>query len=231
MIKTKIYVLTEPSGEIRYIGKTSAPLSERISDHLSDARRGKKSYKNNWIRQLFSKCVLPKIELLGEVEGQGCIEEQAWIDYGKKEGWQLTNLTNGGDGTSGYHHTEEYKAKMKIFKRRENLSPETLAKMRIVHSGIKHTEEHKEKIRKAMQGRIINQEWRRKISLANIGKKASPETIKKLSLSHMGIKLSEEAKRKCALCMLGRHHSKETLLKQSEARRNYWANKRKALAS
>lgn len=99
---TKIYILAEPDGRIRYVGKICESLRRRLCVHLSDAKRDEKSRRCNWIRSVLAKGFLPKIELVGEAEGYGCREEVAWIKYFREEGIDLVNTTDGGDGRLGY---------------------------------------------------------------------------------------------------------------------------------
>jgi len=51
--------------------------------------------------------------LIGEVEGNGSAEEIAWIKYGRDEGWRLTNLTDGGEGSLGAKRSAATVLKMK----------------------------------------------------------------------------------------------------------------------
>lgn len=116
--------------------------------------------------------------------------------YGKKQfGGLLVNLTNGGDGTSGYIHTEEtkkilsrprteeHKKKLSLAKKGVKLSQRTKEKMRIAQTGRKQAEACKEKLRnrvfseetkakmsKAMKGRVFSEESKRKMSEARKGK-------------------------------------------------------------
>ena len=111
-MKTKIYVLCEPrKGEIRYVGKTIGKLTRRLSSHLSEARSGVKNHRCNWIRSLLKRGVLPTIQMVGEVEGDGNQEEIAWIVYGQIAGWKLVNETDGGDGG---HRSAETRKKMSM---------------------------------------------------------------------------------------------------------------------
>lgn len=126
---TKIYVLVEPNcGEIRYIGKTVKPLSARLNHHFFEARNGVKNHRCNWIRFLFSKGYLPKIQLIGEIEGDGCKEEIAWIKYFRDEGLDLVNETDGGDGTVGHKHSEDTRFKMSEIRKRYYYSDENRRK-------------------------------------------------------------------------------------------------------
>lgn len=87
------------------------------------------------------------------------------------------NLTDGGDGCKGYHHTDEYKKKMSEAVKGEknhmygkHHGEETKKKMSKVHKGIKHTEEARKKMSEAAKG---NQHC--------LGIKHSEETRKKMS--------------------------------------------------
>jgi len=97
-MKTKIYALCDENNQIRYIGKTHTPLNYRLSNHLCEARKNKKTHRCCWIRSLLTRGCKPKIMLIGEVVGNGSRAEIAWISYFKSENVKLTNLTGGGDG-------------------------------------------------------------------------------------------------------------------------------------
>jgi len=99
-VKTKIYVLCNAGGIIRYVGKTCKNLPTRLSGHLYKARVNGSGDCSKWIGEMLRDGRIPSIVLIGEVDGNGCKEERAWIAYGKAEGWQLTNLTDGGEGGS-----------------------------------------------------------------------------------------------------------------------------------
>jgi hypothetical protein len=127
----------------------------------------------------------------------------------------LCNLTDGGDGSTGYKPTQEallkisqtskgrVKSKEQIEKWKKNMSfiksPETREKMRQVLLGRKHSDERKENQRKAQLGKKLSQETKDKLSQIRKGIKTgplSPEHIEKLRESHKGIKQSDETKLK-----------------------------------
>ncbi len=64
------------------------------------------------------------------------------------------NMTSGGDGTPGYHPSEETRKKLSVARRKENLSSETLARRSLGLKGRKFTESHKEKIGKANSKKV-----------------------------------------------------------------------------
>ena len=50
-----IYVLIDPTTkEVRYVGATSRTLNQRLSAHLTDARKNRGTYKVNWINSLLA---------------------------------------------------------------------------------------------------------------------------------------------------------------------------------
>ena len=205
-MKTKIYVICEIDGEIRYIGKTIRALAKRFWAHLYNARRGENTYLYNWMRSVLSTGHLPLIQLIGEVAGDGCKEERAWIAYGRAEGWRLVNQTDGGDGVLGHRHSQETRNKLSIARKRRVTSIETRRKMSEAFRGVNHP----------LYGTHHSIETRKKMSEAKRGKNhwiygthRSKEVCQKLSIAKMGSKNP----------MSGKHPSKETLKKLSESRK------------
>lgn len=86
---------------------------------------------------------------------EGLTEEDAFrIERERIAFWRaahsdLTNQTDGGDGSSGYRYTPEQREKIAVKARGRILSPETRAKMAKARTGQKRTEETKEKMRQA----------------------------------------------------------------------------------
>ena len=108
-----IYGLYDPrSDELRYVGKAS-DFELRLYQHIKDAKAGQKTYRSNWIRSLLELGMIPAIKLLGYSTVNSWQEdEKAWIAKVKKEGANLTNLTEGGEGILGYNHSEETRNKI-----------------------------------------------------------------------------------------------------------------------
>lgn len=99
--KVFIYALIDPvSNSVRYIGKTEN-LYKRYYQHLQELQDSKKSsyHSKNWIRLLFSQGLAPKIDILELCTKSNWAEkEMYWIDFYKKIGANLTNMTLGGEG-------------------------------------------------------------------------------------------------------------------------------------
>lgn len=90
-------------------------IDYRITAHFTPFNLSKKSIKNNIIKSISNSLdelpIFYKIFENLSVDNANCIEVNLIKHFGKikdKSGI-LSNLTDGGDGTSGYNHTEEYK--------------------------------------------------------------------------------------------------------------------------
>ncbi len=143
------------------------------------------------------------------------------------------NMTDGGEGTVGYTHTQEFKNKMSIVhtgkhvddKTRKKISQSTIGKKKTEETkykisnakkGIAPSEQCIEALRRATTGKPLSEERRHKISKALKGKKVSDETREKISKSRLGIVFSDEHKEKLRQASLGHKLSdehKEKLLK------------------
>jgi len=215
-VKTKIYVLCEPAGEIRYVGKTINSLARRLGSHLHGARRGDQNHLYNWLRSVLSTGRLPLIQLIGEVDGNGSKEEIAWIAYGRQEGWRLVNSTAGGDGI--LNPSKETRRKLHdshVGKPNGCLgthrSEESRLKMSLAKKGKHFTKEHCQKIGLGNKGKIISTDQRRKISEANKNRIVSIETRRKLG-EFTRARLAQNGHP-----MQGKHHSSESKRKMSES--------------
>lgn len=180
---SRIYALCEPSGKIRYIGKTVRSLTTRFSGHLYEARCGN-NYRCCWIRSLLSKGFLPKIQLIGEVDGDGGKEEIAWIKYFKDEGVKLVNSTDGGDAPpsrTGKGLSDEHKQKIGLANKGKTRSAISCEKNRLAHIGKAMPVKARMKFfgNKWNKGRKHSAQSRLNMSLAHIGKKWSPLTFQR----------------------------------------------------
>lgn len=114
MKKILIYYLCDKNGNIRYVGKTQQYLKQRLYSHIIECKSDKKSHKISWIKSILAKGERPTIEIIDEVpEDEWVFWEQYWISQFKTWGFNLTNLTIGGQGGNGYKHKDSSKQKMR----------------------------------------------------------------------------------------------------------------------
>ncbi len=112
---TTIYALSDPrTSEVRYVGKTAGPMRKRMAVHRAAARlRATKRHVEAWVRSLLDARCEPAVIVLEQVRPpiDWRLREQFWIATLRRVGCRLTNLTIGGDGSSGTVRSESAKAK------------------------------------------------------------------------------------------------------------------------
>ena len=187
-MKTLIYVLQDDNGDIRYVGKTSHSLLNRLNEHILESKKGKMSHKANWIRSCLNKGYLPLIKIIETIDNEnGSLQEIYWIDRYKRQGCDLTNATLGGEGMIP---SEETRKKMISKATGRKLTDADKKKISISHLGKKLSEEHKSNMSKAQSRRWKNgvpssEKWKSHI-----------EKMRNLALSRKGQQMSEDARRK-----------------------------------
>lgn len=151
-----IYGLTDPrTGEVRYIGKSTKGL-KRPQEH---GRKGRSNGRcKNWLTSLDKiglKCgikVLECCETLDELSAA----EVCWVRKGREVGWRLTNLTDGGEGTSGHIKSEDTRRKLSRAATERQADPEVRVRIRQQLLGHEVSEETREKIRQSLKGRKLH---------------------------------------------------------------------------
>ena len=167
-----VYKITNNNNGKYYIGKTN-DLEKRWYNHVYCALVNKENtYFYNAIRKYGAANFT--IEQIEECKTEEIVLEREifWINelHANKRNIGY-NMTDGGDGMSGFIHSEESKQKQ-----REKML------------GRKHSPEHNKKISESNKGKIVSQEVKDKISKANLGenngmfgKSITEKTRKKLS--------------------------------------------------
>lgn len=141
---TYIYGLTDPrTNELRYVGKTVLKPERRLQLHISFAKdESKTSRSYRWFRSLTRENVKPEIFVIQEIPplGDWTEAEQFWIAYYRFIGCRLCNVTDGGEGHSGFVPTADTIAKIKAHRQsdehRERVSKQTTELWRAKRSEI-----------------------------------------------------------------------------------------------
>lgn len=198
--------------EYRYVGITTKTATRRFHQHLRVAREGRKTPFYDWVRkQNPGDLIADELDWIEGLPELGQAEVD-WIDYLRREGDRLLNLSDGGLGPTGVVWTEEQREAARIRSTgRKGLSRP--GEKNPFYGG-KHTPEQRLKWvqdRKGMYsgaenpnfgkfgsdhpgfGRSMTEEARAALSEArkgaanpNYGKKASAETRAKMSAVRKG---------------------------------------------
>jgi hypothetical protein len=203
-MKTVIYGLCDKEACVRYVGKTQQRVERRLLAHLTRARRGERGHKNNWIRQCLKDGYVPSVKILEMVDGDGCAQEIFHISKYRELGFDLTNATDGGEGTIGYVPSEETIEKLRRSHLGKRPSDEAIEKQRRAIVGIKRSEETKARMSAAQKGRKHPVDQMARLRLLNIGRKQSTEEIERRRAAQIGRKATPETREKLRLASLAR---------------------------
>jgi group I intron endonuclease len=151
-------------------------------------------YFNNIIKKLGFENVAVVILHEGLTEEEALEYEVYYIAVYKDEfGFKLSNMTDGGEGITGYHHTEETREKL----------AKVMREIRVGENapmfGKTHSKQSRLKMSKARIG----------VQPANKGVPMPPAAKEKMRRKLTGRKLSDEARAKTKLAFLGKNHSEE----------------------
>lgn len=228
--------LKADSNEVFYIGKG---VKRRITDAASRSKHWKSTVLKHGL----------KIGPLArwKTEQEAFEHEKFLIWCFRDMGIKIVNQTNGGDGVSGWRHSDETKKKMSISRSGENnhgygkpspnkgkpMSEAQKIKISAANKGRKNTDEVRAKLSTALKGRVISDETKKKMSDARKGKKLSAEHCKRISEGKTGDKHhffgkpsprrgtthTDESKQQMSLIKRGKKASEETKLKMSESQK------------
>ena len=114
-MEIKIYTLSSSTNpeKVRYVGKTKVTLYRRLLGHIALAKRNKSrcychNYTSNWINkelELGNTIVIKEIDIDSSRDWE--FWDKYWILQFKCWGFDLTNLTDGGDGNQNQYFSEE----------------------------------------------------------------------------------------------------------------------------
>lgn len=142
-----IYTLSDPStNTVKYIGKT-VDIKQRYKDHIKVAKSTNIHTPNiNWVRSLINEGKQPIMEIIDEIDCDWEWLEQYWISQFKTWGFNLKNITDGGDTNPMNNPTSRKKVSDKL-------------------KGVAKSQEHNDKISKSKLGvSIHSEEQKRKYS-------------------------------------------------------------------
>jgi len=168
------YAHYTPDGNLFYIGKGNGKRAHTFYD------------RNKRWKDIVSAHGLPKVQILAnwDAEEDALDHEKLLISCFRDMGYTLANLTDGGEGFSGYKLTAEQIQKMRLSKigkptwnKGIPMSVEAKQKLSIARKGNKSALGHK-----------VTAEARKLMGIKNIGRPASAHQRKRASETHKGNK-------------------------------------------
>jgi hypothetical protein len=180
------YAHYKPEGGLFYIGK-----GKRRRAYAMDGRN------SHW-QNIVNKYGRPTVKLLArwDTEQEAFDHEKLLISCFKDMGFVLANKTDGGEGSSGYKHTEESRMKNSLAKIGHTpWNKGTTGVMVAWNKGVAMSDEQKVKLSLAKigkpsprKGKLHTPESIEKMRIAKLGKKQKPESIEKARLKKLGQK-------------------------------------------
>lgn len=188
MKTTFIYSLSDPdTKEIRYIGKANN-LKCRLWCHIHEAKYDLKNlHKCNWINSLLKMEKKPVITIIEEVLFEDWkIREIYWIHQFREWGFNLINMTDGGEygiisdncrralslvkrgQLTGFKHSEESKSLIKAKRALQIITEDHKRHTSESMRGIQKSEEHRKNISKSKEGVKLTKEHRESMSLSKL---------------------------------------------------------------
>jgi len=163
-----------------YVGKGKNNRAYKMKD--------RNPHHKSIVNKLFKLGMCVEIRLVDHslTEDEALHLEKSKIAEWRSLGVELCNKTDGGEGVSGLVMNSEARRKMSLAKvgkpgkatmLGKKHTPETRAKMSLVHKGKPKSPEHSAKVGAAHRGKIVSEETKKKLSNARKGKKSSPKTI------------------------------------------------------
>jgi len=229
-VKTCIYIIENRLNGDCYVGKTT-DIERRWKKHLSNVKSCQ-THLSRAMRKHGAENF--EIRIVDEHDDEMYALqtlEPFWIQRLKETGIHLYNMTDGGEGISGFKHSNETiekisrvqtgrtisdETKKKISERLKGVRPseESIVKISEKLSGRKkpdRTESHCKNLSKSLQGRVQSEEEK------EIRRKSA------LMSDKVGHPIDAETRQKIAESLRGRAQSAETRARRAESMRKAWA--------
>lgn len=195
-------------GVVRYVGRSKFDTADsRLKDHLKQARNGCLSHKYNWIRSVEAAGgeIVATVLESGLSWSESGVREVSLIAHHRSLRADLTNGTDGGDGSLGRSHSPETREKMSITRKGKPMPPFSV--------------EHRSNLSAAGKGRTCSTESREKMSAAHKGKPLSASHCAAMSVAHKGKQKSDEHQAKITASLTGKTRSPEQRANMSAAQK------------
>lgn len=194
------------TGDVFYVGKGRG---DRSHQH--------KSRNRHW-KNIVTKHGLTVHKAMTHLTEQEAFEHEKFLIICLRDmGVRLVNLTDGGEGPTGFKHSPETRARMSLAQKGRTISEEGRRNMGLVRIGHTTSAETREKISAAQRGDKCSAELRAKRAASATGRTPSEETRAKLSAARRKRVISKETGAKLSAARMGHEVTAETREKISAA--------------
>lgn len=150
---TTIYVFSDHTTYPKYVGKAKN-FKKRIKQHENEDRFRYDTWFYRWLNKQIRLGEAYYVDVLEVCEDNIWQErEKYWIKHLRELGYEICNMTDGGDGNNNQIFSEESNRKKSQHKIGKPLSKETRKKISDSHKGMKMSEETKKKLREINLGK------------------------------------------------------------------------------
>jgi hypothetical protein len=163
------YAHSKPNGSLFYIGKGQKDRAYTYGN------------RSEYWKRIVNKHGNPTVQILAywKTAEEAYDHEKLLISCFRDMGYQLANLSDGGEGAAGTRHTQETKDYLRKINLERVLTEEQRIKISEAGKRKKLSEEARKKISIGNTGKVRSTEHRAAISARQKGQKHSPEHIKK----------------------------------------------------
>lgn len=181
-----VYLVTNKINGKQYVGQTTKKLNLRWNEHTSNQSQ---SVLHKAIRKYGKDAFLVETLHCCDTKEEMDFVEIFYISFLNTKAPNGYNLTDGGEGRSGYSLSEDAKKRISEKNSGKIMSAEQRLQISKHHKGVKlgpRSEAVKKKISDAHMGKKPTEETRRRQGLAKLGRKRAPftkETILRMSIA------------------------------------------------
>lgn len=186
-----VYLITCSTSGKRYVGITGRTVSKRFKAHIYNGLNSREGALCAAIRKYGPESFSVKTLAEGLSRDEACAQEALHIQRLNTKSPNGYNLTDGGDGVTGYAPSPETRAKMSVAHTARQADPELRRRTSEALKGVPKTPEHNAKVAAANTGKTHSEETRAKLRAISTGVKQSAETIAKRVEKLRGRKMPE----------------------------------------
>ena len=233
-MKTYIYIIESKLNGDSYVGKT-VNTEKRWKKHCSNI-----NHSDTHLSRAMRKHGVENFgfKIVDEHEDESYalnVLEPVWISKLRESGIHLYNMTEGGEGISGFAHSEQTIAKISQSQKGRAISEETKQKIREKLAGVRPSDESIAKMREKLKGKRkparSDEHCQRLSEVARTRGPMSEEQKKKISdkmktSDKVGHPVDEATRLKIAEALRGQVQSEETRAKRAESMRRSWEKRR-----